>query len=177
MDSRRCKLNDGRAVSQVIGVILLIAIVVILAAIVASLALGFDEKLQEPTPTGTFDYEYISSGDGNTNDRPYVNISHDGGDVIDGEQIVIRDESGNSITWKDVWTGGPEVKPGEFVHIDGFGSDSVLDPICEEGDTYKLIFEREDGGNSIVTEWSARKSPDLPESSSYNSGDGTPTWC
>lgn len=170
------RLAPDRGVSTVIGVVLMVAIVVILAAVVAGMALGFEDRLRDPAPLGDFDYEYDAAGEGNTNDRPYVNITHDLGRTVDADDIVIRDEAGNKIRWSNVWTGGPEVKAGEHVHIDGFASDSVLDPICAAGHTYYVIY-RNEGGTDVVTEWSAPQDPSLPSTSPYNRGDGIPTWC
>jgi hypothetical protein len=156
----------------------MVAIVVMLAAVVASMAMGFEGKLSEPAPTGAFDQDYTASGQGNTNDRPYVLITHQVGRTVDAENIVIRDESGNSIQWNDVWTGGAEVKAGEYVHIDGFASDSVLDPICEEGQRYFVIVQNDEGESLMINEWTVPSDPNLPAgSSSDTNGDGIPDWC
>lgn len=97
---------------------------------------------------------------------------------MDGENIVIKDESGNEIAWADVWTGGPEVKAGEYVHIDGFDSDAVLDLICAAGDTYYVILQDDAGRSLIVNEWTAPTDPDLPAGSPSDAdGDGIPDWC
>ena len=167
-----------RGVSPVIGVILLVAIGVLLAAVLASLAMSFEGKLREPAPAGGFEAEFVASGVDNTDDRPYVTITHEVGRTVDGDNIVIRDESGNSVTWSDVWTGGPEVKSGEYVHLDGFDSDSALDPICSEGDTYRIILTNDDGDTLKLSTWEAPSDPALPAGSPSDSdGDGIPDWC
>lgn len=167
-----------RAVSPVVGVVLMTAIVVVLAALVASLVLGFEGQLQEPTPRGVFESRYVPSGDGNTDDRPYVNITYRTGETANAENIEIIDESGNAVTWADVWTGGSKVNASEHVHIDGFGSDSTLDPICEEGDTYRVVVRNGDTNSNTITEWTAPRDPDLPSGSSFDDdGDGIPNWC
>jgi len=169
--------TGDRGISPVIGVVLMTAIVVVLAAVVASLALGFEAELREPAPVGGFEQSYVPDGADNTNDRPYIEIRHELGETVDAERIYIKDEAGNTIRWDNVWTGGPEVRAGEFVHIDGFQSDSVLDPICSEGDTYWVILQDDDGRSLVVNEWTAATDPQLPPSSPYNRGDGIPTWC
>lgn len=167
-----------RGISPVLGVILMAGITVVLATVVASLALGFDSQLQEPAPPGGFDTDFVASGADNTDDRPYVTITHEVGETVSGDNIVIKDGSGNSITWHDVWTGGPEVHAGEYVHIDGFGSDRVLDPICEAGQGYQIILTDDDGDALVISEWEAPRDPDLPAgSSSDTDGDGIPNWC
>ncbi|WP_254841100.1 type IV pilin [Natronomonas marina] len=168
----------ARGISPVIGVVLLASITVVLAALVATMAIGFQGKLQDPAPNGGFDQDYQPSGADNTDDRPYVEITHQVGRVVDAENIVIKDESGNTITWNDVWTGGPQVRAGEYVHLDGFASDGVLDPICEEGDTYWIILKNDEGETLMVNEWTAPTDPDLPPGSdSDDDGDGIPNWC
>lgn len=174
---RRTTPTDARGVSTVIGVVLMVVIVVILAGVVASMALGFDQKLRDPAPSGSFDHDYEPTGEGNTDDRPYVLITHMTGRTVDADNIVIRDESGNEIKWADVWTGGPEVKAGEYVHVDGFDSDGVLDPICEAGHTYYVVLKNDEGTTITVNEWTANSDPDLPAGSPSNRGDGIPTWC
>jgi len=174
---RRSESASERGVSAAVGVVLMLAITVLLAATVASIALGFDDELQEPAPSGGFDQAYTPTGEDNTDNRPYVVLTHEVGRTVDAENIVIKDESGNSIRWNDVWTGGPEVKAGEYVHIDGFDSDSVLDPICEAGDTYRIVLKSDDGETLIVNEWEAPTDPQLPSGHPSNRGDGIPTWC
>jgi len=167
-----------RGVSSVVGILLMVAIVVLLAAVVASMVVGFEDELQEPAPNGAFEQDYIASGEDNTNDRPYVEITHQFGTTASAENIIIKDEGGNTITWNNVWTGGPEVKASEFVHIDGFGSDSVLQPICEQGDSYWIIWQNDDGDDLVVNKWTAPSDPNLPPGSSFDDdGDGIPDWC
>jgi flagellin-like protein len=170
--------HRSRGVSPVVGLVLMVGIAEVLAAVLASMALGFESKLREPAQSGSFDQAYTASEQGNTDDRPYVEITHEVGETADASNIVIRDESGNEVTWENVWTGGPEVKAGEFVHIDGFDSDSALDPICEAGQTYWVVLQDDDGEALVVNSWEAPTDPQLPASSSSDSnGDGIPDWC
>jgi flagellin-like protein len=81
-------LKDDDAVSPVIGVILMVAITVILAAVIASFVLGLGNNATNQTPTAsfTFDYEETSSG----SSHGVVTITHDGGDTIAHEEMFIR---------------------------------------------------------------------------------------
>jgi len=168
----------NRGVSAVVGIILMVAIVVLLAAVVAGMIVGFEDELQDPAPNGAFEQDYSASGADNTNNRPYVEITHQFGKTANAENIIIKDEVGNTITWNNVWTGGPEVKATEFVHIDGFGSDSVLQPICEQGDGYWIIWKNDNGDELVVSKWTAPSDPNLPSGSSFDDdGDGIPNWC
>lgn len=151
---------------------------VVLAALVGSIAVSFEGKLREPAPNGGFEQEYYPTGADNTNDRPYVVITHEVGRTVDGDNIVIKDEGGNSVTWEEIWTAGPKVRSGERVHLDGFGSDGELRPICEAGQTYRIVFTNDAGETLVVNEWTAPSLPALPPSSPHDSDDdGIPDWC
>ncbi|SDF85006.1 type IV pilin [Halorientalis regularis] len=87
-------LEDDDAVSPVIGVILMVAITVILAAVIASFVLGLGGSTQQ-TPQASFSWEYTAdagptnSGDGDSVDGLAV-ISHDGGDSIPAQELYVR---------------------------------------------------------------------------------------
>jgi len=149
-----------RGISPAVGVALLLAIVVTLVAVFGSLALGFGDELSDPAPSGGFDTAYTATGEDNDGNGPYVTITHQGGPTADADDIVIKDEAGNQVTWSDVWTGGPVVRAGEYVHIDGVGSDDALQPICEAGDTYRIVVLNDAGNELTMYEWTAPSDPD-----------------
>jgi len=76
-------LTDDDAVSPVIGVILMVAITVILAAVIASFVLGLGDSTNT-TPTADFDFEYNNSGNG------YVTITHNTGDTISSDRVTVK---------------------------------------------------------------------------------------
>ena len=171
---------DETAVSPVIGTVLFLGIVVAIAALFGALALDVGDKLIEPAPTGYFEAEYAASGEGNTDHRPYVEVTNKLGETADADNIIIKDESGNTIAWSEVWTGGETVKAGEYVHLDGFDSDGTLDPVCEAGDTYTIVYTDGNGHTLLVNEWSAPTDPQVPAGSDAASDDtppGVPKWC
>ncbi|QGA83251.1 type IV pilin [Halomicrobium sp. LC1Hm] len=94
--------NDDDAVSPVIGVILMVAITVILAAVIASFVLGLGDQTQT-TPTASFSFDYDA-------DDNEVAITHDGGDPIAASELYVRgttdsgsggtDLSGDNGNWK-----------------------------------------------------------------------------
>jgi len=105
--------QDDDAVSPVIGVILMVAITVILAAVGGAYIVTFGKEEQEVTPQANFEFEYDS---GTTGSNPVysggaggdLTIRHNGGDTVDGERLAIRDDDGNSISSpfaSDVTTG------------------------------------------------------------------------
>ncbi|WP_058997184.1 type IV pilin [Haloarcula sp. CBA1127] len=84
-------IHDDDAVSPVIGVILMVAITVILAAVIASFVLGLGDQAQQATPQASFSWDYDQSA------APYgtLTVTHDGGDTISGQEMYIR---GSGIT-------------------------------------------------------------------------------
>lgn len=140
--------TTNRGVSPVIGVVLLVAVTVTLAAVLGGIALGFGGELDAPTDHASVSTSYDPSGAGNGG-TAYVNITHEGGAVLDGGEVYVRDSSGNEVLWRDVWTGGDTVEPGEFVHIDGVGSDCALNAVTD-GEVYRVVHEPSDADASTV---------------------------
>jgi flagellin-like protein len=91
--------ESNRAVSPVIGVILMVAITVILAAVIGAFVLEIGDQ-QETAPSTSFDSEQATKfywGQNKAN-LTTVDISHAGGNVIDITQADIKIEA-NSSAW------------------------------------------------------------------------------
>lgn len=89
---------DDDAVSPVIGVILMVAITVILAAVIGTFVLGLGENIQQTAPTTSVGFGDASDtyvGSGATASDMFV-LTHDSGDGLpyDQTKIVIRDPDG-----------------------------------------------------------------------------------
>jgi flagellin-like protein len=103
MKSRQ-QVND-RAVSPVIGVILMVAITVILAAVIGAFVLEIGDQ-QETAPNTSFDTEqkteyfdkYLSGSLSHNWNGTRVYISHAGGSTFDVDQVDVKVE-GNASTW------------------------------------------------------------------------------
>jgi flagellin-like protein len=80
-------IQDDDAVSPVIGVILMVAITVILAAVIATFVLGLGDSLSDQAPQASFNFDI-------DNDQ----IIHDGGDSIESGNI---DATGDGVTTCD----------------------------------------------------------------------------
>jgi FlaG/FlaF family flagellin (archaellin) len=78
-------LADDDAVSPVIGVILMVAITMILAAVIASFVLGLGGNT-ETTPTASFDFDYDEA---NTD----LTITHSGGATIRVDELYVRGDN------------------------------------------------------------------------------------
>jgi flagellin-like protein len=80
-----------RGVSPVIGVILMVAITVILAAVIGTFVLGLGDQVSQTAPQAT-----IGVDDVDTTNNSIV-LSHNGGDTLEsGETDVIVDQDGGS---------------------------------------------------------------------------------
>jgi flagellin-like protein len=95
-------LTDDRAVSPVIGVILMVAITVILAAVIGTFVLGLGQNVQS-TPQASFNFDF---GDNGT-DSTIVNVTHNGGDALQlGDNTnTVRIVSTNSSASDYKWLG------------------------------------------------------------------------
>jgi flagellin-like protein len=139
---------DRRAVSPTIGVVLLVAIVVVLAGVSGVVFASIDMPDREkPTPL-THDADYTADGADNGG-RPYVEITVTGGRERLGDETYIVDSEGNRVQWSAVWTAGEVVTAGEYVHIDGHGSDGALATPCH-GVEYRVIRYAEDGEGRVL---------------------------
>jgi flagellin-like protein len=89
-------LTEDRAVSPVIGVILMVAITVILAAVIGTFVLGLGQNVQS-TPQASFSFDFDTGSD-----PVNVNVTHNGGDRLesgDNTNTVRIVTSKSSTTW------------------------------------------------------------------------------
>lgn len=89
--------NNDRGVSPVIGVILMVAITVILAAIIGTFVLGLGDDISRDTPQASF----TSEGQGGEQ----VTLTHQGGDKINSELEVRYTASGDTSLTTETWDG------------------------------------------------------------------------
>ena len=135
--------DDERAVSPVIGVILMVAITVILAAVIGTFVLGLGDSV-ESAPQASFNFDYDS---GNNN----VTITHRGGDNINTNGTELRingtavEDSGLTIDGSSQSfanaTGGT-FQAGESVTVSGSGSalvESEIVIVTTGGDRQNII--------------------------------------
>lgn len=76
---------DHRAVSPVVGIVLLVGLTVLLAGVTGMMFLGIGDALEDDGTTATFDVEY-EPVDG---DHDELRITHVGGDGLDPDRIRI----------------------------------------------------------------------------------------
>jgi len=114
---------DDNAVSPVIGVILMVAITVILAAVIASFVLGLGNQTQQGAPTATIGMNYEETG---TNEG-VLKLSHDGGDTLEAQNLYVR---GTGIQSVSSASGLDKESTGSFVNSNGgqnpYNDDSTI---------------------------------------------------
>jgi len=140
-------IHDDDAVSPVIGVILMVAITVILAAVIASFVLGLGDQAQQATPQASFSFDY-SESDKN------LKITHDGGDSILSDELYVRGTAGGSAN-TGVWHGlpdsttasGSDVTAGNSVYLGGSGGGGTNVPTNYD---VSVVYETQEGDNSAT---------------------------
>ncbi|MFB6079705.1 MAG: type IV pilin [Haloferacaceae archaeon] len=143
----RTPSDDGRGVSSAVGIVLLVAVVVMLAALFGTMLTGF--ALPDRTPTNlAYDVTYVADGAGNA-DRPYVDVTITGGRERVGDDVYVVDGEGHAVQWSTVWTGGPYVESGETLRLDGYGTDGALDHACHD-EVYRVVRRSADGSSELL---------------------------
>jgi len=127
-------LNDDDAVSPVIGVILMVAITVILAAVIATFVLGLGDQVSNTSPQASFSFEW----NGASGEEATLTVTHDGGETIQAQNLYIRGSEGTAGTGDNAdlgksWaeyssTAGAtsEVQAGMSTGVDNIGSDGKI---------------------------------------------------
>ncbi|WP_411964182.1 type IV pilin [Haloferax sp. YSMS24] len=149
-------LTDDGAVSPVIGVILMVAITVILAAVIGTFVLGLGDQVGDTAPQASFAFDYNqSTGD-------HLNITHESGDSINSDRLKVStgvpiygiaegDDNGaaNSRTWSALnGNNTVDVQAGSSVTIEPDG-DSLHDQ------TVRIVWTSDSGSTSATLQkWS-----------------------
>jgi len=151
-----------RAVSKVVGVILMIGIVVALAALMSVMFLGFGDTLNDPAPMVAFDAEYHDDvedpdtfhPDLPSNTNEVLVITHNAGSRFDPSRarLVIRGPTGTLYreSWEDASTGQDGVVGAtDALYPHAYGSETLSDKQIQ------ILWFDEDGENgAILLEWS-----------------------
>ncbi len=132
---------DDDAVSPVIGVILMVAITVILAAVIGTFVLGLGDSVQSTSPNAQFSF--------NEESNENLTITHDGGDSVDvGNLNVTTDGSEtnqcqtNSTSTIGEWSSA-ELTAGDQCTLNG-AAGNLTDS------TVRITWEADDGSSSAT---------------------------
>jgi len=131
-------LTDDDAVSPVIGVILMVAITVILAAVIATFVLGLGDQVSNTAPQASFGFDWDGEAGGGVDT---LTISHDGGDSIPANRLYVRGSdpaAGTSPSIGQNWgqynsngiSGNTEVSAGNRAQID-VGPEAEIDVVWQ----------------------------------------------
>ena len=138
--------EDDGAVSPVIGVILMVAITVILAAVIGTFVLGLGDRVSQAQPTATFTFEYT---DGSPDE---VSITHDGGDAVEISQLsvnvagtVVWEAANTPTDWSSNGWGSGEITAGDELTLTE-GSN----PDMGDGDKVKIIWTADGSDKTAV---------------------------
>ncbi|ACV10977.1 Protein of unknown function DUF1628 [Halorhabdus utahensis DSM 12940] len=134
MDPKGFLLDEDRGVSPVIGVILMVAITVILAAVIATFVMNMG-----PTETTMPNAQWNFDEDGSNN----VIIEHNGGGEVDPSNIQIKHNSGTTDGTASNAFGSTEITAG-----------AKTDPLTHGGNEVQIIWENPDSGETqIMADW------------------------
>lgn len=159
MTNKRIFLSDERSVSSVIGVILLVAITVILAAVIAVFVLDVGEETTAAAPSTSFsDQQFetqLNATGGNQADFWAMSITMKGGEPLEKNNVtvMVNDEEAFGTTDVDVsecnlaqcdqatrlWDDSGTIGPGESITVVHHDDASI-----EEGDLYDISPDGED---------------------------------
>ncbi|QGN06640.1 type IV pilin [Halorhabdus sp. CBA1104] len=124
--------DDDNAVSPVIGVILMVAITVILAAVIATFVLGLGEQISSTAPQASFSFDYNETSDNLT-------ATHTGGETLDEETISVTGDNANFTI--NAGTDG-EITAGDSIGIGGVNQTN--------GDEVQVIWKEPSGDKSAT---------------------------
>jgi flagellin-like protein len=143
--------TDDSAVSPVIGVILMVAVTVILAAVIAAFVLGFGQQNESP-PTVTFDYE-VNQISG-SNDE--VIVQHISGDDFRSDRVEF--EGSGLATTGETWTVQAGLSDETTVRA---GQEATIG-ITDEDFELDLVWSKNDGEQSSIISSTSGPVPENP---------------
>lgn len=123
--------RDDRAVSPVIGVILMVAITVILAAVIGVFVLGLGDQVQETPPNTNFDAEWEEN-----NSNWDLTITHTSGDTVPANELtLVGPDSSEEFDEAEFGTELTAGTSGEFTEL----SDGTYRIVWESGGTSSTL--------------------------------------
>jgi len=156
-------IDDDKAVSPVIGVILMVAITVILAAVIGTFVLGLGDQVQDTSPQASFGFDYTNpSSDGDS-----LTITHQSGDEIEAANVDVvvsgasDDDDTSDLNQAYDWGSAPisgsgPVSAGTSITLDDSTiGDGTSNPLDLSGASVRVVWSSSDGSSSsTLGEWS-----------------------
>lgn len=160
--------TDDDAVSPVIGVILMVAITVILAAVIATFVLGLGESVSSTAPQAQFDEDYSTSpanetdnfginitGSVGTNEPSGVTgksadgvltVTHTSGDAVTAENLYM---TGGAASDRQAWSDSDQFATGDDV-----SAGNSVRYAADQDDTVRVIWSDDSEGSSAeLSKW------------------------
>jgi flagellin-like protein len=122
--------SEDRAISPVVGTVLLVGITVVLVGVVAVTVLGFGDGLDRSTAQASFEYEYDESAD-------TLTITHRGGKTLPADEVALK-WGGKTVVWGDV-TGASDLSSGASITLGQDGLDADGNGVAPPSDTDDLV--------------------------------------
>ena len=164
-------LNDDDAVSPVIGVILMVAITVILAAVIATFVLGLGEQVSQTTPNANFGVDYEQNGSDvgpdswdtanvnnglNGTNHGLLTITHTSGPEIESDRLGLTGVN-SSVSGSEDYTDWSTSKE---ANINSSGDDTISagESIAfwiSEDDSVSVIWESGQGDSATLRNYEA----------------------
>lgn len=131
---------DDRAVSPVIGVVLMVAITVVLATVVGAFVLGVGQE--DPIPQATFEFDtYDDDGD---DDPDAVIVTHESGDSFEKNTLRVR-AGGDTAVWDEGVSSGEDFVVADSGGATGITVDATMSISDVTGTTFTLAYVSPDG--------------------------------
>ena len=138
-------LNDDDAVSPVIGVILMVAITVILAAVIATFVLGLGDSVSNNAPQATFEFapndNTVTMTGGDEITASDITVTVDGTDYATSSPNNYGLEVGSS----SEITAGTLIYDGDDGDADTFDSDTTI----------RITWDSGDGSSATISSYNA----------------------
>jgi len=150
-------------VSPVIGVILMVAITVILAAVIGTFVLGLGDQLQSTTPSASFGFDQSETtyegpdGEDGTADASTVTtvtITHESGNTLSESNIQVTvdgnpaydlqeasDPTTDNPSSSTIWSSGGEISAGSSVRVAFYDNDPSATPNFESATSVDITDE------------------------------------
>ncbi|UWG51277.1 Pilin/Flagellin, FlaG/FlaF family [Halalkaliarchaeum sp. AArc-CO] len=131
--------TERRAVSPVIGVILMVAITVILAAVIGTFVLGLGDQVGDTAPNANWGAEF----DANGGENGTVTFTHQGGDAVEASELSIT--ASDSTVFEAMNAAEPSdarLAAGDTISreiSDNFGGTTTANLVWEKGDRSSIL--------------------------------------
>ncbi|MFC6991962.1 type IV pilin N-terminal domain-containing protein [Haladaptatus sp. GCM10025707] len=137
--------TEEDAVSPVIGVILMVAITVILAAVIGTFVLGLGDQVGKTAPQASFSFSYDSGAD-------TLTITHESGDKIKAANLQVKVGNTAAQTWPD--DGDSFVTAGDSITVGPSGTPAPdITQTVGSGDTVRVLYNAGSGDSSTLQKW------------------------